>query len=383
MLALGEKEMVIDTGFPSVKSSDLDIGAMRENELLKATIVSLKAELQKFNKPPLLVCDVIKVVGDHAVVRLNNGHHFLVSIVKELIGKVQPMHRVLAEQHTFTIVEIMDTNKTFAVESFINIEKPSVTWEDIGGLKEVIEEIQEVVELPITCPELFRKVGIKPHKGILLYGPPGCGKTLLAKAVANSTNSTFIEVVASELVEKYIGEGAKLVKDVFQLARERSPSILFIDEIDALGYERMESTNSAEREIQRTLMQFLAELDGFNSLDNVKIICATNRLDIIDPALLRPGRLDRLVKVDLPEIEAREEILKVCTRDMNLSAVFLDDLAKKTEDFSGAEIMAACTEAGYFAIRDERQSVTQADFIAGIDKLRGPEGIKDYLHMFG
>ncbi|MFH0752826.1 MAG: AAA family ATPase [archaeon] len=376
--------MVIETGFPSVKDTDFELDVKRENEVLRSTVVSLKAELQKFVKPPLVVCDVIKVIDQNAVVKVNNGHHFFVSVVDSLQGKIKPKQRVLAEQRSFTVVDVLDTNKTFPVEAFVTVDKPSETWADVGGLSSVIEEIKEVIELPIRSPELFRNVGIKPHKGILLHGPPGCGKTLLAKAVANSTNSTFIEVIASELVEKYIGEGAKLVKDIFQLAREKAPSILFIDEIDALGSERVDSANSAEREIQRTFMQLLAEMDGFNPLGDVKIICATNRLDILDPALLRPGRLDRLVKVDVPDMGAREEILRICTRDMNLSEVFLAELAMITKDFSGADLMAICTEAGYFAIRDSRSTVCQKDFLMGISKLEGSDGeSKDYLHMFG
>jgi len=376
--------MVIETEFPSIRDANFELDVRRENEVLKATIAGLKAELHKFNKPPLLVCDVINVQGEQAIVRLNNGHAFFVNICAGLRGKVQPSQRVLAEQHSFTLVSILDTNKTFPVEAYVTVEKPRVTWADIGGLSDAAREIQEVVELPIVKPELFKQVGISPHKGILLHGPPGCGKTLLAKAVANSTNSTFIEVVASELVEKYIGEGAKLVKDIFQLARERAPSILFIDEIDALGSERLQFTNSAEREVQRTFMQLLAELDGFNFLGNVKVICATNRLDVLDSALLRPGRLDRMIEVGLPDHESRAEILRICTRNMNLSEVFLDEIAVITEDFSGADLNAVCTEAGYFAIRESRVTVTQNDFLSAVRKLQGSDsGDKEYMHMFG
>ncbi len=375
--------MVIETEFPSIKETDFEVDLGCQNDLLKATVVGLKAELEKFKRPPLIVCDVIKVIGDKALVKLNNGHHFYVNISKDMQDKVTPKHRVLAEQNSFTIVDLLDTNKTFPVDALISVDRPNVSWQDIGGLNDAVNEIQEVVELPLKSPELFRKVGIKPHKGILLYCPPGCGKTLLAKAVANSTNSTFIGIVASELVEKYIGEGAKLVKDIFQLAREKAPSIIFIDEIDALGSERLESASSAEREIQRTFMQLLSEIDGFNSLGNVKIICATNRLDILDQALLRPGRLDRLVKIDMPDREARNEILKICAREMNLQDISLETIAKLTFDFSGADLMAVCTEAGYFAIREKREFVTYDDFIAAIDKLKGPEAEKAYLGMFG
>ena len=254
-----------------------------------------------------------------------------------------------------------------------------------SGTADVIETISDV-ELPLKKPELFKSIGITPPKGILLHGPPGTGKTILAKAVAASTNSTFIEIVASELVQKFIGEGARLVKEVFNLAREKAPSIVFIDEIDALAAKRIEIGTSGEREVQRTFMQFLAELDGFKPLDNVKIIGATNRKDILDPAIIRPGRLDRLIHIDNPNKEGIEEIFKIHTKNMKLERIIsTKDIIKAMDGFSGAEIRAVCTEAGYFAIRENRKKVVKEDFLKGIEKVKREEEIegKNYLKMFG
>ena len=267
-------------------------------------------------------------------------------------------------------MEKIEFNSNLEIEKFVIINKPKESWKEIGGLKEEVQEVKEVIELPLKKPKLFEKVGIQPPKGILLYGPPGTGKTLLAKAVAHSTDATFIEVVGSELVQKFIGEGAKLVKEIFELARKKAPSIVFIDEIDALAATRMDTGTSGEREVNRTFMQLLAEMDGFKHLDNVKIIGATNRIDILDPAIIRPGRLDRLIEVGLPDEEGRLEILKVHSKNMNLQKVKLPEVSAQMEGFSGAEIRAVCTEAGFFAIREDREYVTPEDFLGAIEKIR-------------
>jgi proteasome regulatory subunit len=248
-----------------------------------------------------------------------------------------------------------------------------------------MNEIKEVVELPLKNPELFKEVGITPPKGILLYGPPGTGKTLLAKAVASSTKSTFIEVVGSELVQKFIGEGAKLVKEIFQLAKKKAPAIIFIDELDALASKRMEIGTSGEREVNRTFMQLLAEIDGFKHLGNVKVIGATNRKDILDPAVVRPGRLDRLIHVPIPNKEGRKQIFKIHTKNMKLEKFNVSSVLEKMEGFSGAEIKAVATEAGYFAIRDKRKQITKSDLLKAIDKVKQEEKTEgeDYIRMFG
>ena len=356
-----------------------------ENRILKETVNKLKEELDKFKITPLMVCDVRDVFGKDAIIRLPNGNQFYVNISEEC-GKLKPGDVVLTDQKNLTIIRKMPIAKQFDIESFVIVEKPKVPWSDIGGLDLQVQEIKEVVELPLKKPELFKKVGITPPKGILLYGKPGTGKTLLAKAVAASTNSTFIEVVASELVQKFIGEGAKMVKEIFELARKKAPSIIFIDELDALAAKRIEIGTSGEREVNRTFMQLLAEIDGFEPLDNVKVIGATNRKDILDPAVVRPGRLDRLIHIPLPKKEARLEILKIHSGSMSLGKdVDLSNLSAAMEDFSGAEIKAACTEAGYFAIRENRTSITKKDFLRGIEKVRQEEEAEggDYMRMFG
>jgi len=355
-----------------------------ENRLLKETVNQLKEELDKFKKTPLMICTVKDITGKQAIIQIPNGNEFFVENVSQ--EKINPGDSVLVEQKNLTIIKKIPKSKSFAVESFVIIEKPTITWKDIGGLHKQAQEIQEVVELPLKKPELFKKVGITPPKGILLYGSPGTGKTLLAKAVASSTNSTFIEIVASELVQKFIGEGAKLVREVFELAREKAPAIVFIDEIDALAAKRIEIGTSGEREVQRTFMQFLAEIDGFKPLDNVKIIGATNRKDILDPAIIRPGRLDRLILCPVPNEEARNEIFKIHSKNMTLEkGMPIKDIIKRMENFSGAEIRAVCTEAGYFAIREDRTSIKKDDFFKAITKVKQDEELEgdDYMGMFG
>jgi len=356
-----------------------------ENRILKETVNKLKEELDRFKAAPLMVCDVRNVFGKEAIIRLPNGNQFYVNISQEC-GKVRPGDVVLADQKNLTIIKKILTTRKFDIESFVIIEKPKVSWKSVGGLDMQVREIKEVVELPLKKPELFEKVGITPPKGILLYGKPGTGKTLIAKAVASSTNSTFIQVVASELVQKFIGEGAKMVKEIFELARRKAPAIIFIDELDALAAKRIEMGTSGEREVNRTFMQLLAEIDGFKPLGNVKVIGATNRKDILDPAVIRPGRLDRLIHVPLPQKDARLEILNIHTGHMNLNNdIDLSSLSSMMEDLSGAEIKAVCTEAGYFAIRENRTKVVNKDFLKAIDKVMKEEEAEgqDYMNMFG
>ncbi|MFT4304903.1 MAG: AAA family ATPase [Candidatus Woesearchaeota archaeon] len=356
-----------------------------ENRILRDTITRLKNELDRYREPALMVCEVSEVVKDKAIIKVPNGNMFYVNLSSNL-KNIKAGDMVLCEQKNLTVIDKIHTSKTFNVERFVIMEKPTLKWSDIGGLDEQAEEIKEVIELPLKKPELFEKVGIQPPKGILLYGPPGTGKTILAKAVASSTNSTFIEIVGSELVQKFIGEGAKMVKDIFDLARSKKPTIIFIDEIDALAAKRIEIGTSGEREVQRTFMQFLAEIDGFKNLDNVKVIGCTNRKDILDPAILRPGRLDRLIHVPTPNEEGRKEIFKIHTRNMSLKkGLKTDNIIKKMEGFSGAEIKAACTEAGYFAIRKNKKIISEDFFIDAIKKVKRKEEEEgsDYMNMFG
>ncbi len=358
-----------------------------ENKLLKATINHLRRELYRLKEPPLMISEAIEVMNNKAVISISNGNKFVVNISSNLINKINSGDYVLVDQKNLNIVDkLIKPIGEMNAEKFAIIERPKVSWKDVGGLSSQIQELKEVIELPLKKPSLFRKVGISPPKGVLLHGPPGTGKTLLAKAVASSTKSTFIELVGSELVQKFIGEGAKLVRELFEMAKAKAPSILFIDELDSIAAKRIELGTSGEREVQRTFMQLLAEIDGFNNLDNVKVIGCTNRKDILDPAVLRPGRLDRLIYVPLPDLKARIEIFKIHTRKMNLSRnVKLKEVAEMTKNLSGAEIKAICTEAGYFAIRANRITVSRDDFIKAIDKIKAVEEIegKEYIKMFG
>ncbi len=362
-----------------------------ENYLLRQTIEQLnkdlerhkqyKEEIERFKQPALMVAEIVDLIDEHAVIRVLNGNKFLVSISGSING-LQSGDSVLVEQKNLTIVDKINSNKQFNVEKYVIVEKPDVSWNLIGGLDEQKNELREVIEVPLLQPDLFRKIGIQPPKGVLLHGPPGTGKTLMAKALANSSHATFIQIVGSELVQKFIGEGAKMVKEIFQLAREKAPSIVFIDEIDSLAAKRIDMGTSGEREVQRTFMQLLAEIDGFKNLDNVKVIAATNRIDTLDPAVLRPGRLDRLILVPNPTFEGVKEIFKIHSKNMNIKKTCPDNLFRKMEGFSGAEIQAVCTEAGYFAIRDKRTYVIEEDFYKAIKKVKKDEEKKD-LYMFG
>jgi proteasome regulatory subunit len=355
-----------------------------ENALLRETIAHMKEELDRFKLLPLMVCEIKGVFKESAIIKIPNGNQFLVGVSKEC-KKLCSGDTVLVEQKNLTVLKKVGSPKGFNVEKYVIVERPDVQWKDVGGMEEQINEIREVVELPLKKPELFQKIGIQPPKGVLLYGEPGTGKTLLAKAVATSTNATFIQVVGSELVQKFIGEGAKLVKEIFQLAREKAPSIVFIDELDALAAKRVDIGTSGEREVQRTFMQLLSELDGFQPLGNVKVIGCTNRKDILDTAIIRPGRLDRMINVPAPTKEGRKEIFTIHTRNMSLDNVDIDKVVDKTEGFTGAEMKAICTEAGYFAIRSNRTYVKTADFIMAEEKVRQKECQegKEYVTMFG
>ncbi len=351
--------------------------------LLQKKYVELKREFDRLTQPPLMVGTVVDVLPNYqAVVKNSNGVTFLVNVMSSVYDSLKPGARVALSQQTLAVVGILPESKDERVKAFEVIERPNVTYKDIGGLDNVIQELREVVELPLKEPEVFKKIGITPPKGVLLYGPPGTGKTLLAKAVAHETNATFIHVVGSELVRKFIGEGAKLVRDLFKLAREKAPAIVFIDEIDAIGAVRTEALTGGDREVQRTLVQLLAEMDGFRPLEGVAVIAATNRLDILDPALLRPGRFDRIIEVPLPDEKARYEILKVLTKGIKVSkSVDLRHIAKITAGASGADLKAIVTEAGMLAIRRKHRSIREEDIKDAIEKVmnkkveKGPEHI--------
>ncbi len=347
-----------------------------ETELVKLQkeIKRLKQELDRLKSPPLIIGNIRDVLADgRVVVKSSTGPDFIVNAA-EYIAKENLVvgARVALNKQTLAVMGVLPPSYDPIVTGAEIIEKPNVTYEDIGGLEPQILELREAVEDPLLKPDLYRKVGIEPPKGVLLVGPPGTGKTLLAKAVANRTQAKFIRFVGSELVQKYIGEGARLVRELFELARKEAPSIVFIDELDSIGAKRLEVATSGDREVQRTLMQLLAELDGFNPLGDVKIIGATNRPDILDEALLRPGRFDRIIEIPLPNYEGRLAILKIHTRKMSIAPdVDFEMLAQRCDGATGADIKAMCTEAGMFAIREDRDTVTMADFEAAVDKVLG------------
>ncbi len=332
----------------------------------------LKSELERLKGPPLVVGTILDVLeNEKVVIKSSTGPKFVVNASQFIEGsELLPGTRVALNQQTLAVVGVLSSPKDPTIYGMEVVESPSVDYDQIGGLEEQIAELKETAELPLINPDIFNKVGIEPPKGVLLHGPPGSGKTLMAKAVAKRTDAAFIRIVGSELIQKYIGEGARLVRELFEMARERSPSIIFIDELDAIGAKRLESATSGDREVQRTLMQLLAEMDGFDPRGNVKIIAATNRLDILDLALLRPGRFDRMIEVPLPNFKARIEILKIHTKVMNLAdEIDFNQIASVTDGLSGADLSAIVMEAGMFAIRENREAVTTRDFDRAVKKV--------------
>jgi proteasome regulatory subunit len=355
----------------------LDLEAERrewyfEKDRLQRESQILKSEIEKLTVPPNVEGNITDVLEDgRAVVKSSTGPSLVVNVMKSVdVNKLMAGKRVSLSQRNFAVLEILPDSLDMYVKAMEVIETPKISYSEIGGLDEQIREIKELVELPLLKPEIFEKVGIEPLKGVLLYGPPGCGKTLLAKAVANETKATFIRVIASELVQKYIGEGARMVRELFQMARSRAPSIVFIDEIDAVGGRRADISISGEREVQRTLLQLLSEMDGFSPKGDVKIIGATNRKDLLDEALLRPGRFDRVLEIPAPNQAGREAIFRIHIARMNVNEeVKVEEIAKLADGGTGAEIKAICTEAGMFAIRSGREAITKQDFASAICKI--------------
>jgi proteasome regulatory subunit len=330
----------------------------RENESLKAASLYLAT-----------VEDVMDEDGSVVVKQHGNNQEVLTDVSPGMLERLEAGDRVTIND-SFAVQSILDAETDARAQAMEVEESPSVSYEDIGGLEEQLQEVRETVEAPITDPEQFREVGIQPPSGVLLHGPPGTGKTMMAKAVANQTNATFIKMAGSELVRKFIGEGSRLVRDLFELAAEREPAIIFIDEIDAIAAKRTDSKTSGDAEVQRTMMQLLSEMDGFETRGEVRIIAATNRFDMLDRAILRPGRFDRLIEVPEPDVEGRKRILEIHTQNMNVADdVDFQDLAERTDGFSGADLESMATEAGMFAIRDGRETVSNEDFRAARRKL--------------
>ncbi|KXA89783.1 nucleotidase [candidate division MSBL1 archaeon SCGC-AAA259D14] len=357
-----------------------------ERDRLERELEDLRSEFEKLKSPPLVAATILDVLpNEKAVVKSSSGPKFLVKVSKFIDeDKIKPGVRVGLNQRTLNVMDVLPSEKDPLVKGMEIEEKPDVSYEDVGGLEKQIREIKETVELPLTNKEAFEKIGVEPPRGILLHGPPGTGKTLLARAVARETDSTFIKLIGSELVQKYIGEGSRMVREMFDLAREKTPSIVFIDEIDAIASKRQSSSTSGDREVQRTMMQFLAKLDGFEPRGDVKILAATNRPDMLDSAILRPGRFDRLIEFPIPSKEERKAIFQIHSRGMALNDdIDFDKLVRKTEGATGADIKAICTEAGMQAIRKEQDKVSEKDFIRATTKVMSGENTDMPGIMFG
>jgi len=348
-----------------------------ERSRLEKETQTLRTELEKLRQSPLITATIIEMLEDgRAIVKSSTGPNFVVHVAASIQkNNLQPGALVALNQRSFAITQELPPSRDPIIRAMEIEEAPEISYADIGGLRQQLLEIRETVELPLLEPELFEQVGIEPPKGVLLTGLPGTGKTLCARAVAHETNATFIRVIGSELVQKFIGEGARLVREIFMLAKEKAPSIIFVDELDAVGSHRLDIATSGDREVQRTLMQLLSELDGFDTRGQVAVLGATNRPDILDPALLRPGRFDRLIEFPLPDEDSRKEIFKIHTRGMNMDEnIDFGPLLAVTKDTTGADIKSICTEAGMFAIRDKRVSITEEDFKKAITKVQNRGG---------
>lgn len=345
-----------------------------------------RSKVDDLRGSPMAVGTLEEIIDDnHAIVSTSVGSEHYVSIMsfvdKDLL---EPGCTVLLNHKVHAVIGVLGDD-TDPMVTVMKLEKaPQETYADIGGLDQQIQEIKESVELPLTHPEYYEEMGIKPPKGVILYGPPGTGKTLLAKAVANQTSATFLRVVGSELIQKYLGDGPKLVRELFRVAEEHAPSIVFIDEIDAVGTKRYDSNSGGEREIQRTMLELLNQLDGFDSRGDVKVIMATNRIDSLDPALIRPGRIDRKIEFPLPDEKTKRMIFKIHTSRMTLADdVKLEELIMAKDDLSGADVKAICTEAGLMALRERRMKVTNEDFKKSKENVlyRKNEGVPEGLYL--
>lgn len=337
----------------------------------------LRRENNQLKRMPLFVAVVVDILenGDIYLRQQGNNQEYLTIAGEELRPLLKPGAKV-AVNNALSIVKVIGNIYDSRVRVMELEESPEISYAQIGGLADEIKEVREAVEYPLTRPEIFQRIGVEPPKGILLFGAPGTGKTLIAKAVAHEAKATFIRMSGSELVHKFIGEGAGLVRELFQLARERAPAIVFIDEIDAVGSMRTNDGTSGSAEVQRTLMQLLAEMDGFDNRGDVRIMAATNRADMLDPALLRPGRFDRLIEIPVPDKDARLQILKIHSRKMQLGNVDMDAIVSMTENATGAELEAICREAGMMAVRREAEKVEMVDFTDAARKVKN-EAVAD------
>merc|ERR1712070_1218990 len=365
------------------KEIDAKVRSMRdEAKVLKKDYDKTEDDLKALQSVGQIIGEVLRRLDEERfIVKASSGPRYVVGsrskIDKE---KLVQGTRVTLDMTTLTIMRALPREVDPVVFHMKSEEAGDVSYGSVGGLNEQIRALREVIELPLINPELFTRVGIKAPKGVLLYGPPGTGKTLLARAVANNIDAAFLKVVASAIVDKYIGESARLIREMFGYAKDHQPCIIFMDEIDAIGGRRFSEGTSADREIQRTLMELLNQLDGFDYLGKTKVIFATNRPDTLDPALMRPGRIDRKIEIPLPNEVARMEILKIHASPIRKSGeIDYEAIVKLSEGFNGADLRNLCTEAGMFAIRDERDHCVQDDFLKAVRKLNDVKKLESNL----
>lgn len=328
------------------------------------------------SEEPLQVARCTKIIdadSDHPkyVIHVKQFAKFVVNLHKNLAPTdVEEGMRVGVDRNKYEIHLPLPPKIDATVTMMQVEEKPDVTYNEVGGCKEQIDKLKEVVETPLLHPERFVKLGIEPPKGVLLFGPPGTGKTLCARAVANRTDACFIRVIGSELVQKYVGEGARMVRELFEMARTKKACIIFFDEIDAIGGTRYSDGDGSSNEVQRTMLELINQLDGFDPRGNIKVLMATNRPDTLDPALMRPGRLDRKVEFGLPDLEGRTHIFKIHAAKMSVDKdIRYELLARLCPNNTGADIRSVCTEAGMFAIRARRKTATEKDYLDAIQKV--------------
>lgn len=375
-----DKEVFAQRVYEKYKNKQYELELLQREEqqcikdinILKSELLRAKEEIKRVKSVPLIMGQFLEAIDKQtAIVGSTTGSNSVVKILstvdKELL---KPNTTVALHRHSSAIVDVLPPDADSSIPVMLETHRPTITYDDIGGLETQKQEIIETVELPLKQFELYKQIGIDPPRGVLLYGPPGTGKTMLVKAVANKTQATFIQVNGSEFVQKYLGEGPRMVRDVFRLARERSPSIVFIDEVDSIATKRFDAATSADREVQRVLLELLNQMDGFDVTVNVKVIMATNRADTLDPALLRPGRLDRKIEFPLPDKRQKRLVLNAITYKMNLSEdVDLEGFVNRPDKLSCADLNSICQEAGMLAIRNGRYVILQKDFDEAYTKV--------------
>jgi 26S proteasome regulatory subunit T4 len=368
---------------------EAEVKKLRENQKeLKKQYDKTEEDLKALQSVGQIIGEILKQLDEERfILKASSGPRYVVGVRKKIDkSKLVPGTRVALDMTTLTIMRILPREVDPIVFNMVEPDESSknkTSFNAVGGLNEQIRELREVIELPLINPELFKRVGIKAPKGVLLYGPPGTGKTLLARAVASNIDANFLKCVASAIVDKYIGESARVIREMFGYARDHQPCIIFMDEIDAIGGKRFSEGTSADREIQRTLMELLNQMDGFDAMGQVKIIMATNRPDVLDSALLRPGRLDRKIEIPLPNEQGRLQVLQIHARHISkYGEIDYDAIVKLSDGFNGADLRNVCTEAGMFAIRAERDYVIQEDFMKAVRKVAEMKKLEAPAHTY-